>query len=84
MQFACPGRDARNLTTDDLVCPHCGASVELFSDEQRRRCPSCGKGVTREGVPSCAAWCASAEECLGKERLEAMRAAGALDTGEDA
>jgi endogenous inhibitor of DNA gyrase (YacG/DUF329 family) len=79
----CPGRDGRNVTADEMKCPHCGATVELFSDEQRRRCPVCGKGVTREAVPSCAAWCAHALECLGAERLEEMRLAGALDTGAD-
>lgn len=68
----CPGSDARNVTAVEVVCPSCGASVELFSDEQRRRCPSCGTKVTRDAVPACAAWCPSAAACIGPEKLESL------------
>ena len=68
----CPGSDSRNVTAVEVVCPDCGTTVELFSDEQRRRCPSCGVKVSRDAVPACAAWCPSASLCVGPERLAAM------------
>ncbi len=72
----CPGGELRNLHVEDVTCPRCGTSVELFSDEQRRRCPACGTRVTRVTVPACVAWCASAKQCLGPERF-----AEALESG---
>jgi len=54
------------------MCPSCGKLVELFSDEQKRRCPHCGERVTREAVPTCATWCVAARQCLGADRYERM------------
>jgi DNA-directed RNA polymerase subunit RPC12/RpoP len=67
----CPGQDARNLTAETYRCPNCGSSVEIFSDEQRRRCPVCKAMVFTEETPSCIQWCKAARECLGPERYEA-------------
>ncbi len=69
----CPGGELRNLTVQEIACGECGATVELFSDEQKRRCPSCREWVVREAAPSCAAWCGSARQCMGEARyLEAV------------
>ncbi len=79
----CPGQDSRELTASTHPCPNCGAKVEMFSDEQRRRCPGCRGMVFREHVPTCAAWCQAAEECLGPERYaRAMEALGLADQDE--
>jgi DNA-directed RNA polymerase subunit RPC12/RpoP len=73
----CPGGELRNLYVEEVKCLECGSSVELFSDEQRRKCPKCGTKVTRTTTPACASWCAAAKQCLGPERY-----AEALKTGQ--
>ena len=70
----CPGQDSRTLTVSIHVCPECGAPVEIFSDEQRRRCPECKTMVFTEETPSCIKWCKAARECLGPERYEKVMA----------
>lgn len=80
----CPGSDMRNITADEVLCQACGRKVELFSDEQRRRCPHCGSRVSRDAVPSCAAWCSAAEACLGPERLAKFQESIELALAEDA
>lgn len=80
--FRCPGSDMRNITTVDVICTECGTPVELFSDEQRRRCPNCGTKVDRNAVPSCAVWCPSASACLGTDRLEQLKESGAFEEAE--
>jgi DNA-directed RNA polymerase subunit RPC12/RpoP len=76
----CPGQDARNVTATTYPCPKCGASVEIFSDEQRRRCPKCKTMVFTQEAPTCAKWCKAAQECLGQERyyrmMEQQKASG--------
>ncbi|MBI5231086.1 MAG: phosphohydrolase [Coriobacteriales bacterium] len=75
----CPGADMRFISADDVRCSHCGALVEMFSDEQRRKCPECGGRVTREAIPACAAWCPAASACLGADRLDELMRSGLLD-----
>jgi hypothetical protein len=75
----CPGQDLRFLTTEDLPCPNCGTLVELFSDEQKRKCHECGTRVARDAAPLCASWCSSAKSCLGEERYERLVAEKALE-----
>ncbi|MBE0417761.1 MAG: hypothetical protein IBX63_08340 [Coriobacteriia bacterium] len=53
--------------------------VELFSDEQRRRCPVCGARVSRASALACASWCDAAKECLGTKRYEELLASGAIE-----
>lgn len=77
MTNKCPGQDSRELTASLHPCPNCGAKVEMFSDEQRRRCHNCREMIFREQVPTCVAWCQAAKECLGPERYaRAMEALG--------
>ncbi len=72
----CPGsRTLREPTPEDFPCPRCGTLVEIWSDEVRRRCPSCGMPVARAGStgPACAEWCAAARQCLGDALYEQYR-----------
>ena len=48
-------------------CPKCGDEVEIWTDELKRACSSCGTEVMREGYMSCLEWCAKAKECVGDE-----------------
>lgn len=70
----CPGNDGRSLTAGIYKCLPCGGEVEMFSDEQRRRCPSCGLMVVKEQAPTCMLWCQHARECIGEERFKALTA----------
>ena len=66
----CPGQDKRFWKAADIresPCPACGASVEFWKDDARRRCPSCGRQVANPNFDmGCAKWCKFAEACLGK------------------
>ncbi len=70
----CPGainlRDARPA---DVVCPSCGAEVEIWSDEPLARCPGCGRQVAQSRDASCIDWCASARQCVGSDKYERLR-----------
>ena len=47
----CPREDPNNMNVGDVVeieCPVCGESIELFKDEEKRKCPKCGEMVIRE------------------------------------
>ncbi|MDP2183049.1 MAG: phosphohydrolase [Actinomycetota bacterium] len=80
----CPGNDRRSLTAGLYKCLECGTEVEMFSDELRRRCPSCGTMVVKEQAPSCILWCEHARECIGEERFRALTALSDEPTGPDA
>jgi predicted RNA-binding Zn-ribbon protein involved in translation (DUF1610 family) len=76
MRSLCPGQDNRNLRVELFKCPSCGAEVEIFSNEVKVKCYQCGEMVYRERMPSCIDWCASARQCLGKERWQQMKGGG--------
>lgn len=74
----CPGaRMIRDAIPEDVACPHCGAEVEIWTDEVMARCPQCRGLVTRDVGPSCLDWCAHAVECVGPETYRRLK-------GEDA
>ena len=77
----CPGQDMRKLRVELYRCPQCRAEVEIFSDETRIRCQKCGTMVYREKMPSCIEWCASARQCLGEERWQALVGEDKPETG---
>jgi hypothetical protein len=65
----CPGQDTRYWRPGDIAevaCGGCGAMLEFFKDEARRRCRQCGKMVTNPKMSlGCAQWCEHAKECFG-------------------
>ncbi len=73
MTLKCPGQDSRNLKVEVIRCSRCGYEVEIFSDEQRVRCPKCKKTVSRERLPSCVDWCKAARQCIGEERWRKLK-----------
>ncbi len=71
---SCPGaRLFREVRPEYLSCPHCGAEVEIWSDELVARCLQCGHAVPRERGASCIDWCAHAAECVGAQKLRRLR-----------
>lgn len=64
----CPGQDPQRWKPEDIAdvpCPHCGVLVEIWKDEPLRTCPACKGNVPNPRLDmGCAAWCASAKECL--------------------
>ena len=73
MYSRCPGQDMRNLRVKLYKCPNCGEEVEIFSDEVAVRCHRCKTKVYSDMANSCIEWCASARECLGKERWKQLK-----------
>ena len=64
----CPGAKLiRAPKPESLVCPSCGAEVEIWSDEMRAACPSCKQYVMRKGFGSCLDWCKMGKECVGMD-----------------
>jgi hypothetical protein len=66
----CPGQDKRFWKPEDIFespCPHCGAAIEFWKDDPRRRCRGCGRTVANPRFDmGCAKWCKFAEACLGR------------------
>jgi hypothetical protein len=69
----CPGQDDRNIKAESIVCPDCGTSAEIFSDEVKVRCPQCRNLICRERLPSCVDWCKFAKECVGEEKYRQLK-----------
>jgi predicted HD phosphohydrolase len=65
----CPGQDKRFWKPGDIFeapCPHCGAVLEFWKDDARRRCRACGRPVANPRFDmGCAKWCKFASACLG-------------------
>lgn len=53
MYDMCPGKSMRNLKAKIYRCRHCGAEVEMFSDELRTRCRKCRNFIYKEQLPYC-------------------------------
>ncbi|MFZ2087759.1 MAG: hypothetical protein WAU47_04210 [Desulfobaccales bacterium] len=74
-QIKCPGQDTRHWKPDDIFtveCPKCGAEIEFFKDDTRRRCAWCGHLFYNPKIElGCAEYCQFADKCvpeLFKER----------------
>jgi hypothetical protein len=67
-QMKCPGQDTRFWKPDDIFvaeCPKCGAEIEFFKDDARRRCAWCGHMFYNPKIAlGCAEWCQYAEKCV--------------------
>ena len=67
-QIKCPGQDTRYWTPGDIFtaeCPKCGAEIEFFKDDTRRRCAWCGHLFYNPKIElGCAEWCQYADKCV--------------------
>jgi hypothetical protein len=67
-QIKCPGQDTRHWKPDDIFsveCPKCGADIEFFKDDTRRRCTWCGHLFYNPKIElGCAEWCQYADKCV--------------------
>ncbi len=67
-QMKCPGQDTRYWKPGDIFvaeCPKCGAEIEFFKDDTRRRCAWCGHLFYNPKIElGCAEWCQYAEKCV--------------------
>lgn len=83
----CPGQDPQYWDRDAIYecpCPSCGAAVEFFKDDARRRCPHCGLRFANPQLDlGCAEWCPYAEQCLGGSGALAAKKQAARGEGED-
>jgi hypothetical protein len=77
-QMKCPGQDTRYWKPGDIFvaeCPKCGAEIEFFKDDTRRRCAWCGHLFYNPKIElGCAEWCQYAEKCV-PELVKAKKAA---------
>ena len=62
----------KNPRAEEIVCPGCGESVEIWSDEAEVACPCCGTLLFREMPSACWEWCGSARECVGPDRYDRL------------
>ena len=66
--FSCPGAmRIKDPVPEFFNCTKCGAEVEIWSNENFRRCETCGSLMQREQVPTCIDWCKYGKECVGEE-----------------
>jgi len=66
MMYKCPGSQKFSQPqADNIKCPFCGKDVEIWSDEPKATCSSCGKDILREEGATCLDWCKYAKECVG-------------------
>lgn len=71
---SCPGsRTIREPRLEYITCPDCGAEVEIWTDELKATCSSCGNKVYRARQASCVDWCPHAKECVGPEVYERLK-----------
>lgn len=65
----CPGQDSRYWDGEAVFesrCPKCGAVIEFFKDDSKRRCRHCDHEVLNPRIDfGCASYCPFAEQCLG-------------------
>ena len=76
----CPGsKHIRQPIPEIFTCPDCGAEVEIWTHERKRKCSSCGRTVVREiDTAWCIQWCQYARECIGVERYKELLRTGAI------
>jgi len=65
----CPGQDLRYWKPGDIFevpCKQCGATIEFWKDDVRRKCRKCGHRMINPKLDfGCAAYCRYAEQCVG-------------------
>lgn len=66
--LSCPGATRiKEPIPEFFICPSCNAEVEIWTNENFRKCGNCGGTVFREQLPSCIEWCDYGKECVGEE-----------------
>lgn len=65
----CQGK--KDPQIEELICPHCGAEVELMSYDVFTECPECGETVFSQHM-LCILNCPQAEECIGTDNYRRM------------
>ena len=74
MPKGCPGATKfKEPVPDEITCPHCGGSIEIWSDESLAQCHNCHNWVPQIRGASCIDWCPMARECIGTEKYERLR-----------
>jgi len=72
----CPGQNRRFWKADDITelsCPACGAAIELWKDDSKRKCPRCGTLVVNPKIDiGCARWCSFADQCVGLDGMASI------------
>ena len=70
MNFKCPGSQKFSQPyPEEKICPFCGKTLEIWSDESKAICSHCQGAFTREMQMGCLSWCRYAKECVGEEVL---------------
>ncbi len=73
-QNECPGsKDIKSPKPEEIKCRHCGAEVEIWSDETETKCKQCGNVNSRLIGPTCLDWCAFAKECVGEDKYRRIK-----------
>ena len=45
----CPGPERKNMSVpEDVTCPACGATVEMWTSETQKTCSACSMKITRD------------------------------------
>jgi DNA-directed RNA polymerase subunit RPC12/RpoP len=85
MDLRCPGsKYVRQPIPEIFTCSNCGAEVEIWTNELKRKCRSCGQTVARKiGTTYCIQWCQCAKECIGIEMYEELLRTGAISEDEE-
>lgn len=72
MIHECPGvADLKTPTLSIKNCPQCGEEVEIFSNDLKVTCSSCGFVIYND-ITSCVKWCKHARECVGDEMYKKL------------
>jgi predicted RNA-binding Zn-ribbon protein involved in translation (DUF1610 family) len=49
MEKKCAGDDPTKKAVPEIfTCPECGGEVEIWTDESKGKCPSCGKVMLKD------------------------------------
>lgn len=73
MIYKCPGQDTRKRSAENITCAACGYIVEIFSDENKIKCPGCANEIYRKMLPSCVDYCKAARECIGEGKWRELK-----------
>ena len=66
----------KELRVGLFKCPKCEYKFEIFSDENKVLCPSCGEKLVKSKLRACVEWCAGAKKCIGGSELKKTKEKG--------